>query len=138
MTAVGRGRLVLDGLRGDLTHIEIVSDSPLGTTDQRRSLTQLRGHVDALDGWLAAVDGIEVDEPVDLKVREVQIDVDRVRRTKKSTGGCRSDRGRACQPGWRDDAPVETSKAEGSGRKEDGSADMKGSGEARRSRHDSE
>lgn len=75
------GHLALGGGydRGDLfVHTKITSNSPLGTANALGGLVELGGHVEVLDGWLAAIHTVEHNERVDLEVGEVEVHVDAV------------------------------------------------------------
>ena len=65
-------------MRSRLVHRQVASNSPLRSANGLGGLIKLRSHVEVVDGRLPTVDAIENDERVDLKVSEVEVDVDGV------------------------------------------------------------
>jgi hypothetical protein len=63
---------------GRLVDGEITSDRPLGAADALGSLVELGRHIEVVDRRGLAVLAIEADQRVDLEVRKVEVDIDRV------------------------------------------------------------
>lgn len=61
-----------------LIDTQITSDRPFGSTNALSGLIELRSHIQVADLGFTAVDTIENDKGVDLKVGEVKINVDTV------------------------------------------------------------
>ena len=65
--------------RAGLVDGHVSRDSPLRPADRVSSLVELGRHIEVVDRGLAAIDGIEADQGVDLEVSEMEVDIDGVK-----------------------------------------------------------
>ena len=63
---------------GTIVDREITGNCPLGSAYGFGGLIEFGGHIEIVDGGGSTIDTIETDQGVDLEVREVEVDVDRV------------------------------------------------------------
>ena len=68
-----------------------------------------------MDGGFVAIDGVEEDQRVDLQVREVQVDVDRVQADEEVNEGLALRRGDVLEEGGRDGGAGGEGRADGDG-----------------------
>lgn len=65
--------------RAGLVDGHVSRDRPLGPADRVGSLVELGRHIEVVDRGLAAIDGIEADQGVDLEISEMEVDIDGVK-----------------------------------------------------------
>jgi len=75
-----------DGI-STLVDRKITSDSPLGPTDTLSGLIELGRHIQVVNRGLTTVNGIKDNKRVDLKVRKVEINIDRIETNQKISEG---------------------------------------------------
>ena len=63
---------------GTIVDGEITSNSPLGSAYGLSGLVEFGGHIEIVDGWWSTVDTVKAYQGINLEIREMEVNVNRV------------------------------------------------------------